>query len=408
MLASLIDEYGSSEVNIALIADQNEAWYVEMYSGHQYAAVKLPKDKVCVFGNEFCLEYLSDYEDYIVSSNLESLAKDNGFAVYNENGELNLYKTYSGDAVRTNYSHMRTWIGHTLLSSAFEKNYNKDDFYPLAFNPDSKVSLQDVMEILRNRFEGSEYSPDETGRTDMRVIGSDTALSVHIVQIYPKLPAEISCVTWESTGPAVYGVFVPISNGALSISEPYSRNQAAEDAGVFDTANYPYYRFKEINTLAVESYTYKTYGLPVRAYWHEAETGMIEAMAQILENAADMESEQAKQYITEYCNNVQQQAFDDAGVILNDIKYYMSSNSNTFKNGRNPETGEILDTQRELAPLEVNLDSSPYYAIPEIQAQAESTDEITFAPFLIALLIVLAIVIIKFVLDKEKKNKKNN
>ena len=41
-LLSLIDEYGSSEVNIALIADQQETWYIEMYSGHQYAAVKLP------------------------------------------------------------------------------------------------------------------------------------------------------------------------------------------------------------------------------------------------------------------------------------------------------------------------------------------------------------------------------
>ena len=58
----------------------------------------------------------------------------------------------------------------------------------------------------------------------MRVIGTDTALSVHIAQIYPDLPADISCITWESTGPAIYGVFIPVSNGALSISEPYSRN----------------------------------------------------------------------------------------------------------------------------------------------------------------------------------------
>ena len=33
----------------------------------------------------------------------------------------------------------------------------------------------DVMKIMRNRFEGTEFSPDETGRTDIRVIGTDTA-----------------------------------------------------------------------------------------------------------------------------------------------------------------------------------------------------------------------------------------
>ena len=104
VLLSLIDTYGSSEVNIALIADQKEAWYVEMYNGHQYAAVKLPDDKVCAFGNEFSLEYTSDYSDCILSKELESLAKDNGFAVYGENGKLNLLATYSGDEVVTNYS----------------------------------------------------------------------------------------------------------------------------------------------------------------------------------------------------------------------------------------------------------------------------------------------------------------
>ena len=51
---------------------------------------------------------------------------------------------------------------------------------------------------------------------------------VNIALIYPDLPADMSCVTWESTGPALYGVFVPVSNGAQSISEPYSRNQSAE------------------------------------------------------------------------------------------------------------------------------------------------------------------------------------
>ncbi|MCR5083138.1 MAG: C69 family dipeptidase [Parasporobacterium sp.] len=408
VLASILDEFGSSEVNIAFISDQTETWYVEIYTGHQYAAVKLPKDKVCVFGNEFTLEYLSDYEDSIVSPNLESLAKDNGFAVYGENGELNLYKTYSGDAIRTNYSHMRTWIGHTLLSSAFEKSYNKDDFYPLVFNPDGKVSLQDVMEIIRNRFEGTEYSPDETGRTDMRVIGTDTALSVHIAQVYPNLPAEMSCVTWESTGPAIYGVFVPVSNASLSVSEPYSLNQSADEAGIFDTDTYPYYRFKELNTLVVEPSTYKTYGIPVRAYWHEAETGMIDGMAKVLENAASMDIAQAKQYITDYCNTMQQQAFDDSGKLLNDVIFYMAANSNTMKNGRNPETGEIIDQMRTLEPLKVTLDSSPYYAVPDIAVSEDSNNDITFVPFLTTMAVIVLVGIIRACVAKRlDKNKKN-
>ena len=117
-LAQILDKYGSSECNIAFIADQKEAWYVEMYTGHQYAAVLLPRDKVSVFGNEFTLEKLSEYEDSITSPDLEKLAVENDFAHFDKNGELNLYETYSGDEERTTYSHMRTWIGHQILAES--------------------------------------------------------------------------------------------------------------------------------------------------------------------------------------------------------------------------------------------------------------------------------------------------
>ena len=405
VLLSLIDEYGSSEVNIALIADQKEAWYVEMYNGHQYAAVKLPSDMVAAFGNEFSLEYVEDYEEYILSDKLESLAKDNNFAVYDENGRLNLLKTYSGEEVVTNYSHMRTWIGHQLLSSSVEYNtYDKEAIYPLMFKADNKVSLIDAFELLRNRFEGSEYSPDETGRTDMRVIGTDTALSVHVVQIYNNLPADYSCITWESTGPAVYGVFVPISNGATSISLPYSLNQSEDQIGVFDTNNYPYYRFKELNTLGIDSSAYKVYGLPVREYWHSTELNMASTLSDVLSKATNMDDASAKEYITNYCNLVQQQAFDDAGTLLNDVVWYMSQNSNTMKNGRNPETGEANDEVKELAPLKVTLDASKYNTIPEYEAKQDTSSNTSI--YIISGIAVVVVVCI--IVYKNKKETSKN
>ena len=405
VLLSLIDEYGSSEVNIALIADQKEAWYVEMYNGHQYAAVKLPSNMVAAFGNEFSLEYVEDYEEYILSDKLESLAKDNNFAVYDENGRLNLLKTYSGEEVVTNYSHMRTWIGHQLLSSSVEYNtYDKEAIYPLMFKADNKVSLIDAFELLRNRFEGSEYSPDETGRTDMRVIGTDTALSVHVVQIYNNLPADYSCITWESTGPAVYGVFVPISNGATSISLPYSLNQSEDQIGVFDTNNYPYYRFKELNTLGIDSSAYKVYGLPVREYWHSAELNMASTLSDVLSKATNMDDASAKEYITNYCNLVQQQAFDDAGTLLNDVVWYMSQNSNTMKNGRNPETGEANDEVKELTPLKVTLDASKYNTIPEYEAKQDTSSNASIY-IISGIAVVVAVCIIVY---KNKKETSKN
>lgn len=397
VLFSIIDEYGSSEVNIAIIADQTEAWYVEMYNGHQYAAVKLPADAACFFGNEFSLEYLSDYEECIVSEGLESRAVDGGFAVYGENNELNLLATYSGQDVVTNYSHLRTWMGHKLLSPSSYGGFGINDVYPLCFNPENKVSLRDVMELIRNRFEGTEYSPDETGRTDIRVIGTDTALSVHIAQIRHDLPADIGVVTWESAGPALYGVFIPVSNGVTEIAAPYNRNQSTDDFMHFDSENYPYYRIKELNTLVVEPDTYKIYGIPVREYWHEAENKMIDGMETVLSNAVNLKDRNAaRSYITDYCNAMQEKAYLDAGVLLNDVKWYLNKNCNTMKNGRNPETHDISDEIKEIAPLSVTADISGYSELPELPEE-------TNAIFPILLVLAAGAVIIAIVAVTTKK-----
>ena len=372
VLLGLIDKYGSSESNVAIIANQSEAWYVEMYTGHQYAAVKLPSDKVSVFGNEYSLEYLSDYEESIISKELISLAEEHGFAVYGRNHELNLFETYSGMQKTTNYSHMRTWIGHQILApSQFSEDYDPDAMYPLCFTPDQKVSLQDVCQLMRNRYEGTKYSPDETGRIDMRVIGTDTSLSVHVIQIFPDLPAEMSCISWVSSGPVIYGVFIPVSNNCINVSEAYGANQPTEKKGEFDTDNYPYYLFKDITTRCVEPDNYKIYGEPVRAYWYEAESNMFNGISEVLSNAASIEDKTVRaNYITSYCNEMQTLAFRDGKEILSDIVWTQGKNSNTFK--IDPSTGE----RKVIPPMEIQLNASKYGNVPVVPGSSIKANDL--------------------------------
>ncbi len=367
-LLELVDKYGSSGSDIAIIADQNEVWYVEIYTGHQYAAVKLPADKVSVFGNEFSLEYLSDYEDNITSKDLISLAEEKGFAVHGKNNEINLFDTYSGKQTTVDYSHMRTWIGHHILApSKFSSIYSHNSLYLLCFSPDEKVSIEDVSQIYRNRYEGTKYSPDETGRVDMRVIGSDTTLSAHMIQVFPNLPAEMSCVSWISCGPPVYGVYVPLSNDCINVSEPYGANQSANESGVFDSNKYPYYVFKDLCTRCVGPENYKIYGEPVQAYWHEAESNMFSGMSKVIAQAEKIKDNNTRaSYITSYCNDMQTKAFKDGKQILNDVVWTQNYNSNTFKIERNPETHQMTGKEVVIPPMEVKLNASGYGNVPEV------------------------------------------
>ncbi|MBR5336604.1 MAG: C69 family dipeptidase [Lachnospiraceae bacterium] len=367
VLASIMDKYGTAESNIGLIADQNETWLFETYTGHQYAAVKLPDDKVAAFGNEYTLEYLSEYEESIKSPDLLTMPEKNGFAVYGKDHELCLCDTYAGPSITSDYSHMRTWIGHQILSpSKYGADYDHNARYPLCFEPDKKVGPEDVVAIMRNRYDGTGYSPDDTGRIDMRVIGTDTAMSVHMLQVYKDLPAEMSCVTWESVGPAIYGVFVPVSNAMTEVTSAYGLNQPGDEYGNFEIYKYPYYTYKELTTLCVEGKSSQVYGKPVRDYWKKAETGMFSGMQQVLSKATAMEDKTAAaSYISEYCNTIQDRAFTDAKSLLNTVMFTQSKNSNTMKLGKNPETGRYDKTERKLDPMEVKLDASVYTKLPD-------------------------------------------
>ncbi len=77
--------------------------------------------------------------------------------------------------------------------------------------------------------------------------------------------------------------------------------------------------------------------------------------------------EAARQLITDFCNTLQEQAFSDAGKLLNAVRFYKSQNSNTMKNGRNPETHEVLDELKPVNPLEVTLDPEAYFRVPVIE-----------------------------------------
>ena len=62
LVASIIEEKGAAEGNILVIGDSKETWYIEIYTGHRYAAIKVPDDACMVFPNCFMLGNV-DLED---------------------------------------------------------------------------------------------------------------------------------------------------------------------------------------------------------------------------------------------------------------------------------------------------------------------------------------------------------
>ena len=49
LIAKIVEEKGAAEGNIVTIADKEGVWYMEILSGHQYAAILFPEDRFAVF-----------------------------------------------------------------------------------------------------------------------------------------------------------------------------------------------------------------------------------------------------------------------------------------------------------------------------------------------------------------------
>ena len=383
LLCRILDEKGTAEQNIIMMADQNEAWYVETYTGHQYAAVKLPADKAAVFGNEFMLETLSDYEEVITSPELFSLPKKNGFAQYTK-GELNLFNTYTGGLL-TDPSNLRTWRGHQLLAPSTAGEYSTKTKYPLLFTPDEKVSIEDLIAVFRDRYEGTPYNPEVNGSGKIRVIATETTCAVHFLQVYDNLPKEMAVVTWVCLSNAAYAPFIPLSNYSTELSPMYS-NTVCIDGYDEETA---YSHFKRLNALAAQDHI--LYGPGVREYWEATERYLTSMYPEFIRKAAELyesDKDAALDMINSFNIAVQTQAVDDADKLFDKLMWYIVQNTNTVKYEFSSDTQTYSDKRLEEIPFEADLDAAPYKELfeyngefPDAADKTETTAPASPLPF---------------------------
>lgn len=102
LLLKIYDEKGAAERSGVLIADQNEVWYVENYTGHQYIAVKLSSSMIAISPNmgAIGLVDLDDTENVIASENVIAVAKKAGTFVGDEAANtIDFRASYSKDSV---------------------------------------------------------------------------------------------------------------------------------------------------------------------------------------------------------------------------------------------------------------------------------------------------------------------
>ena len=97
LLLDIYNTVGAEEKSGVLIADQNEIWYVENFTGHTYTAIKLSSHMITINPNmgAIGLVDLDDTENVIASANLISVAEQAGTFVGDKNeNTIDVFKSY--------------------------------------------------------------------------------------------------------------------------------------------------------------------------------------------------------------------------------------------------------------------------------------------------------------------------
>ena len=208
-LAKVIEEKGSAEGNVVVFADQKETWYMEILSGHQYVAVKVPEDKYAVFANTYYLGHvdLNDTENVIASKDVEKVAKESGNYKTDKDGNFHIAKSY-GPEKYAEGDRSRTYAGITLLDPDSKVTYEDDEYelFRSPTDPNKKYTLEDAFALQRNRFEhlNGRFVPDDqigvkkqgddgsndTVRKDQYkyALRNENVIDAHVYQINPNLP----------------------------------------------------------------------------------------------------------------------------------------------------------------------------------------------------------------------------
>ena len=240
LLAKIVREKGAAEGNIVTIADKTGVWYMEILSGHQYAAIKFPDDKYAVFPNTFFLGIVdkNDTENTILSADLEKIAQDAG--TYKEiNGSFHVAQSYNPPLAEADRS--RVWSGIKALDPNADVQYD-DEYFELMHSTSDKLSLRDAMNLQRNRLEGTDFKPQDQMELDGKGIPDKTkadpvykypisnpnVMEAHIFQLKDHLPASTGGgILWLAMGSPRNAPYLPYYGNISNTSQPYQEMSTA-------------------------------------------------------------------------------------------------------------------------------------------------------------------------------------
>ena len=226
-LGSLLEQYGTYEMNGIAFQDKDEIWWLETIGGHHWMARRVPDEVYVVMPNQLGIDSF-DLEDaygeqknFLCSADLKEFIETYHLNL-SMDGSLNPRDVFgSHDDADHVYNTPRAWFMERYLNpNTYRWDGALADFTPVSDDlpwcmvPEKKITVEDVKYVLSGHYQGTPYDTygsygDKSMRGAYRSIGINRNDFMALIQIRPDMEADCSPVEWIAYGSNAFNALVP-------------------------------------------------------------------------------------------------------------------------------------------------------------------------------------------------------
>lgn len=252
IMGELAEKYGygfNDDGEMFAVSDPNEVWIFEIMPagplwspetgkpGAVWCAQRVPDDHVSVCPNESRIGEvnLADKEQFMGSAHMVAFAVEQKLYDPAAGKPFNWKRAYSpaeGSALSSGGRRSRLWRFFDLVAPSLKLKAETPNMdLPFSVKPDKKISLQDVMNLTRDKSYGTIFDPVQGIRggpfknpnyyAGTRKISVANVEYTSLVQCRSGLPNPIGGILWVAFGDQATSVYMPLYAGMKAIPKSF-------------------------------------------------------------------------------------------------------------------------------------------------------------------------------------------